>query len=337
MITYVTGDLFTSPAKVLVNTVNTVGVMGKGIAKTFKAVYPEMFRRYQTLCEEGRLTVGTLWLYKTPHKWILNFPTKKHWRQPSRPEYVEAGLQKFVATCADQGIASIAFPRLGCGNGELDWDAVVQPLMREYLDNLPIDVFVYHYDVGVVVPEHRDQAQMNAWLRGEPRTLAFDEIWNDLSMRIGEGLRLRSWDAAVEFRVSLLADPIGGLRIQMGGRSIWKEIAERIARVMPQALRLRVRGPGDIEIPREAILELWQNVRAYGFCVARIMPSGLDAIAPQVMSITALLDYMKPVQLDMPSARTGPTAERGLQLFPATAPPGPVPAGEGPQHSVQAA
>src|SRR5438094_656515 len=116
MISYVTGDLFSSPAKVLVNTVNIVGVMGKGIALRFKQTYPEMFKEYQVLCEAGQLQIGSLWVFRTPHKWILNFPTKMHWRKPSAPEYVEAGLRKFVATYAAQGITSIAFPRLGCGN-----------------------------------------------------------------------------------------------------------------------------------------------------------------------------------------------------------------------------
>ena len=78
MITYIACDLFKSPARVLVNTVNTVGVMGKGIAKDFKQVYPEMFSQYQRICEKGSFDIGTLWLYKTPNKWVLNFPTKRH-------------------------------------------------------------------------------------------------------------------------------------------------------------------------------------------------------------------------------------------------------------------
>src|SRR5437773_477164 len=114
MITYVKGTLFESPAKTLVNTVNTVGVMGKGIAKRFKEIYPEMFSKYQHLCENKQLQIGKLWLYKTEHKWILNFPTKVHWRQPSRPEYIEEGLRAFAASYPTQGITSIAFPRLGC-------------------------------------------------------------------------------------------------------------------------------------------------------------------------------------------------------------------------------
>ena len=122
MITYVKGTIFASPAQVLVNTVNTEGVMGKGLALRFKQIYPEMFARYQELCENGQIKIGKLWLFKTDHKWILNFPTKNSWRQPSRIEYLAAGLKKFSEEFIDLKIHSVAFPALGCGNGELDWN-----------------------------------------------------------------------------------------------------------------------------------------------------------------------------------------------------------------------
>jgi O-acetyl-ADP-ribose deacetylase (regulator of RNase III) len=198
MLTFVRGNLLESPAEVLVNTVNTVGVMGKGIALTFKQIYPEMFKQYQLLCESKRFDVGNLWLYKTENKWILNFPTKRHWRNPSKLEYIEAGLRKFAATYADHGITSIAFPELGCGNGELQWD-VVRPLMVKHLKNIPIIVYVYLYDRdAMVLPEHRDVALMKRWLRSEPHHLGFEELWLDLTQRIGMGqLKLRSMEAAV--------------------------------------------------------------------------------------------------------------------------------------------
>lgn len=120
--------------------------MGKGLTKDFKAIYPEMFWEYQKLCKEKKLTIGTLWLYKAPNKWILNFPTKTTWRLPSRVEYIESGLKTFVnGYYAKHGITSIAFPPLGCGNGGLDWEDQVRPLMEKYLDNLPIDIFVHLY------------------------------------------------------------------------------------------------------------------------------------------------------------------------------------------------
>ncbi|MFH1549631.1 MAG: macro domain-containing protein, partial [Planctomycetota bacterium] len=176
MLTYVIGDLLKSPALALVNTVNTVGVMGKGIAKDFKKIYPKMFKEYQRLCETKKLTIGKLWLYKTPNKWILSFPTKTTWRKPSRIDYIKAGLEKFVSTYHKKGITSIAFPQLGCGNGELDWESQVQPLMEKYLKKLPIDVFVYAYaQKDPLIPEHRNINEIRTWLESEPESLGFEE------------------------------------------------------------------------------------------------------------------------------------------------------------------
>lgn len=155
MILYVKGDLFQSPAQVLVNTVNTVGVMGKGIALEFKRLFPEMYRRYRDLCEQRQIEIGKLWLYKSPNKWVLNFPTKKHWRYPSRVEYIEAGLQKFVESYGNLDIHSIAFPPLGCGNGQLDFETQAKPLMEKYLRQLPIEVFIYTNRESAVVKTHK--------------------------------------------------------------------------------------------------------------------------------------------------------------------------------------
>jgi O-acetyl-ADP-ribose deacetylase (regulator of RNase III) len=143
MITYVEGDIFQSSAKVLVNPVNTAGVMGKGLALEFKKRYPAMFEEYRTLCEKGQFQVGDLWVYKAPEKWILNFPTKRHWREKSTLEIIETGLQKFVETYAEAGVESIAFPKLGSGFGGLDWETQVRPLMERYLQPLVIEISIY--------------------------------------------------------------------------------------------------------------------------------------------------------------------------------------------------
>ena len=181
MIIYIDGDLFESPAKVLVNTVNTRGVMGKGLALQFKRIYPDMFKKYRNHCEHNRLTIGKLFLYKTSHKWILNFPTKEHWRNPSRTEYIEEGLQKFVSIYDELGITSVAFPALGCGNGELDYEAQVRPLMDKYLGHLSIPIFIHLGKRFSEPPEHRDAKRIEAWLRSEPSALPFDEVWRDVS------------------------------------------------------------------------------------------------------------------------------------------------------------
>ena len=146
-ITYVDCSLFDSDAQVLVNTVNTVGVMGKGIAKEFKKLYPEMFEKYKKMCKAGKFNTGDLLPYNIPDsdRRVLNFPTKRHWRSRSKIEYIESGLKKFVQIYDQKGITSISFPMLGSSNGGLDWETEVKPLMEEYLKDLPIEVRIHEY------------------------------------------------------------------------------------------------------------------------------------------------------------------------------------------------
>lgn len=153
MLTYRRTSVMDSPAQTLVNTVNCVGVMGKGIAKAFKDRYPAMYATYKRICDQNLLEPGKLWLWQGPDHSVLNFPTKMHWRNPSKIEWIEMGLQKFVDSYESRGITSISFPRLGCGNGGLDWDEV-RPLMERYLAPLPIEILIHDYDQPVGLPEH---------------------------------------------------------------------------------------------------------------------------------------------------------------------------------------
>ena len=172
MLMYVQQDIFKSPAQVIVNTVNTVGVMGKGIAKRYKEIYPDMYKQYQKFCEQHLLGIGKLWIYKSDTKWILNFPTKKHWRNPSKIEYIEQGLKKFVETYEEKGVTSVSFPQLGCGNGGLDWESEVRPLMEKYLKDLPIDVFVHIYSDKTAGAEHMNVQETKKWLQSSPSNLS---------------------------------------------------------------------------------------------------------------------------------------------------------------------
>lgn len=178
MIVYVSGGLFTSPAGTLVNTVNTAGVMGKGIAKAFKAYYPDMFDAYAARCEAGDLVPGSLFLWRSPHKQVLCLPTKRHWRSRSRLEDVEAALRTVAANWASYGLTSVAFPQLGCGNGGLDWEREVRPLMERWLLPLPIVSYI-HVSDGTV-PDTAESKEIAAWLAGEPVSLAFAPFADDL-------------------------------------------------------------------------------------------------------------------------------------------------------------
>lgn len=160
MITFLESSVFESPAQTLVNTVNTVGVMGKGIAKEFKTRYPAMFREYRKLCDDRTLTIGRLHLWRSDSRWVLNFPTKTTWKLPSEIEYIELGLRKFVETYKELGITSISFPPLGCGNGNLDWNDV-RPVMESYLCKVSIPVYIHDIQVPAdYVPEHKEHARV---------------------------------------------------------------------------------------------------------------------------------------------------------------------------------
>jgi O-acetyl-ADP-ribose deacetylase (regulator of RNase III) len=146
-ITIINGNIFNTKAQTIVNTVNCVGVMGKGIALVFKLRYPLMFDIYQDYCKKRLIDIGKLWIYKGDKNdpWVLNFPTKTHWKLPSEYEYIEKGLQKFVETYKEKGITSIAFPLLGANNGGLN-SQKVEELMISYLSKCDIPVEIYHYD-----------------------------------------------------------------------------------------------------------------------------------------------------------------------------------------------
>ncbi len=140
MIEAATGNLLDAKVEALVNTVNTVGVMGKGLALQFKRRFPAAFRAYEAACKRGEVVVGRMFVVEsgepTGPRFIVNFPTKQHWRNPSRIEYVRDGLVALVEELRSRGIQSVAIPPLGCGNGGLDW-ADVRPLIDEALAKVP--------------------------------------------------------------------------------------------------------------------------------------------------------------------------------------------------------
>ena len=139
------GNIFNSDCQTIVNTVNCVGVMGAGIALECRLRYPEMYTKYISLCDSGMLAPGKLWLYKGLDRWILNFPTKQHWRQPSYRSYLEKGLEKFALTFRAKEIRSIAFPLLGADKGGLNPEDSLG-IMRRYLSDIPIQIEIYKYD-----------------------------------------------------------------------------------------------------------------------------------------------------------------------------------------------
>ena len=139
MIVEGTGNILTAQADALVNTVNTVGVMGRGIALQFKQAFPDNFRQYQSACRRGEVVIGKMFVTHTGKlhpRYIINFPTKQHWREQAKLNYISAGLSDLIDVVEREGIASIALPPLGCGLGGLRWEQV-RPLVEQAFSDFP--------------------------------------------------------------------------------------------------------------------------------------------------------------------------------------------------------
>ncbi|MBB5705397.1 macro domain-containing protein [Sphingopyxis panaciterrulae] len=202
------GDLFASEAQTLTNTVNCVGVMGKGVALEFKKRFPRMARDYEARCARGEVRLGEPYLYQDESGTrILNFPTKGHWRSASRLLDIERGLDHLAAHAAGWGITSLALPPLGCGNGGLAWSEV-GPLIYSKLRGLPIDVEVY-------APYGTPKSELTVEFLAAPAQLSLT----------GQGVRAEkpnpSWIALIEVLRELQAQPYAN----PVGRTIFQKIA----------------------------------------------------------------------------------------------------------------
>lgn len=156
MIQYITGNILDSDAQALVNTVNTMGVMGKGIALQFKKAYPNNFKAYEKASKNEEVKVGKMFVTldsntTTGERTIINFPTKTNWRKPSEYKYIEDGLENLVVVIKERKIKSIAIPPLGAGNGGLNWEKV-KKLIAQKLEHL--DIHIYVYEPTLKIQEH---------------------------------------------------------------------------------------------------------------------------------------------------------------------------------------
>lgn len=204
----VIGDLFASDAQTLVNTVNCVGVMGKGVALEFKKRFPRMMADYMDRCARGEVRLGEPYLYADDTgARIVNFPTKGHWRSTSRVADIESGLDHMVANLAEWDLTSLALPPLGCGNGGLDWSEV-GPLIYDKLHGLPVDIELY-------APYGTPRNELSNTFLASPSQLSLT----------GQGVRAEklnpNWLALVEVLRELQAQPYAS----PVGRTIFQKIA----------------------------------------------------------------------------------------------------------------
>ncbi len=283
MLTYVTINLFNSPAQTLINTVNTVGVMGKGIALSFKQLYPEMYQEYRHLCQEKRLDIGKLHIYRTPHKIVINFPTKKHWRNPSKVEYIEKGLQEFVKVYDRYGVSSVSFPQLGCGNGEFNWEQQVQPMMEQYLKNLPIPVYIHLYPKSSkFVPERLD-ANYAQQVSLERQIIPFEQVWQDLQTIITRQKQLDMFEPRIE--------------------------------IDEESICIKQRAIPTLTVYYQDLEDLWNTLRLTGTISIHQVPEPIraDGAIPCLFDILSRLSYISPIDLQ-PIKHNVPS--KGLQYTP---------------------
>ncbi len=269
MITYLNTDIFSSPAKALINAVNTEGVMGKGIAKQFKTLFPDMFAEYQRRCESGELDIGKLHLFRTSNKWVLNFPTKKRWRNPSKKEYIEAGLKWLSDNYIKYRIYSISFPLIGCGNGELDWNDTVRPMMERYLNHLSMEVYIHIGHKPDYKIEHKNIKETEEWLRSEPESLAFSEVWSDLQYYLKDPNELTA-KGNKPFRVDFNDDP-KGMTVHRNDGSFFAHYDE--------------------------LLNIWQELRETGIMSVSKLPGELDREYEYIFAIFLKLPYMQEIKV----------------------------------------
>jgi len=207
MYKYITGNILTAETEALVNTVNTYGVMGKGIALAFKKSFPENYKSYRKSFDLDELEVGVMNVFRTSlltPKFIINFPTKKHWRHKSKIEYIESGLDDLILVIKNNQIKSIAIPPLGCGNGGLDWK-IVKKLITDKLDQLKdsVDIVIYEPGFNLNIRSVKSITQLNPTraiylqiirqyeLLGEDISTLVVQKLAYLLQRMGEKLNLR--------------------------------------------------------------------------------------------------------------------------------------------------
>jgi O-acetyl-ADP-ribose deacetylase (regulator of RNase III) len=247
-IQYQRGDIFESKAQVIVNTVNCQGIMGKGLALAFKQKYPAMFQAYQQDCKTGKLRIGKPTLYQGSTPWVLNFPTKDSWRANSKLEYLQKGLEFFVAHYKNAGIKSIAFPKLGAQNGKLSWDEV-GPLMAEYLSRLDIDVYIYiaegdkeyQYD-----PLQDSKAKERIWKQFGELALSIDRLCQEVGLSRREATKVAKGREATEFNSQADIDSIEKL-----AKTASKKIKDYISR--QRLITIELPGLPSINSSREPI------------------------------------------------------------------------------------
>lgn len=269
-------DLFLSPATVLVNPVNTAGVMGSGISAEFKRFFPTVFDQYRALCDAGKLTLGRVWLAQAGAKRILHLPVKAHWRSAAKRSDVEAAVQLLVSRWAEWGIGSLAVPQFE--ETDLRWEEDIRPILESALASLPIPVYLHTYDRKQDAA--RSLRQVDTLLNKPTQRGDFTQFWRELG------------------RVIRKAD---GKFTSTDGKPF-------IAQIEPNARRrLLTLTPQDgdtIILSDSTLADLWTAIQCAGLLMAWQFPGAVEAYTNYLIPLLAGLD-------DIQAVKTGIIGEAG--------------------------
>lgn len=271
MIITVYGTLFTSPAHVLINPVNTHGSMASGLSQKFKAIFPPMFEQYRALCESDGFNIGQLLLYRNAEKWVLNFPIKRHPNAKATLETIEKGLLKFVSIYADLHIGSVSFPTLGAGDGLAQDDVLA--LLEGYLRPLPITAYLHVNDDPFAVPLRADTLAKR--LNGQLEHVTFEAFWRNIVALARKSPQMTTYEENPQtFHVAPREE---------GHRRL--------------SLSLTPEGDETHFLPQSILRDLWQYVRTTGYSLPQNLPNGLDQVGACVVSLLAKLESFRPIYL----------------------------------------
>lgn len=222
------------------------------------------------MCQKGSFDIGSLLLWRKSKKWVLLFPTKTTWRKPSQLEYIEKGLQKFASNWDKLQADSIAFPRLGCGNGGLAWEDV-RPLMEKYLRRIPMHIYIYIDVYHDPVPEHEDITEIEKWISGENEQEGFQKFVVQLKYLLQQK----------DFSI-------------LGKKIIWKDNDDALIQI------------GDIEINQEDTCRLWSYVQDVGIFSLNEIPEHYHLFATEFMELLCYMRYTKKIYVSENGVESNP-------------------------------
>jgi hypothetical protein len=285
MLITVETEIFLSPARVLVNPVNTAGVMASGVSAEFKRFFPDAFASYRSLCEAGQFEPGRLYVHRAPYRTIVHIPIKRHWRTAASGQALEAGLQRLAIVWAEYGLHALGVPRFD--EDELPWETLVQPLLETYLAPLPIPVYIHSPSAA---DGRRSIRQIDQHLNMAPARIPFDRAWQEI------GRIVRRTNGV--FRTSD-GQPFMAAYESRGryGRLIVTPDGERSITILESSLN-----------------DLWTMLNLAGLVLPSQFPGGLELAAPYVTAVLAKSDMVRAVRTAIGG---GPTAFALLLVAPA--------------------